>query len=90
MGLTVAELREYLAGLPGNTPVVVDVNAGRWYLRAESIDVTSDQNATNAETELEVQITWEIEGPGWVLSDGDPEVEVQGTDPAWPFPKRFA
>ncbi|MEU7836843.1 hypothetical protein [Nonomuraea sp. NPDC049129] len=44
--LTVRQLLDYLTGLPDETPVVVNVNAGDWYLRVEDLNVTTAQDAT--------------------------------------------
>lgn len=82
MGLTVGELREYLAGMPASAPVVVDVNAGRWYLRAENVYVTSDENATDDATDVEVQLTWEPDGDGWALVGG---ADSTRSSDEWPF-----
>jgi hypothetical protein len=60
--LTVRQLLDYLTGLSGETPVVVDVNAGDWHLRVEDLNVTTAQDATPGGDPLEgveVDIFWE-------------------------------
>ncbi|GLW10309.1 hypothetical protein Misp01_54370 [Microtetraspora sp. NBRC 13810] len=60
--LTVRQLLDYLTGLPGETPVVVDVNAGDWSLRIEDLNVTTTQDATPGGDPLEgveVDIFWD-------------------------------
>jgi hypothetical protein len=84
--MTVGELRSYLDGFDADVPVVIDVNVGRWYLRVENLDVTSDENATNDSGDVEVQIGWNPEEQGWVLSQGDELREEWASRPSWPFP----
>ncbi|GII57500.1 hypothetical protein Pth03_58890 [Planotetraspora thailandica] len=60
--LTVRHLLDYLTGLSDETPVVIDVNAGDWYLRVEDLNVTTTQDATPGGDPLEgveVDIFWE-------------------------------
>ncbi|WP_157549808.1 hypothetical protein [Nonomuraea candida] len=60
--LTVRQLLDYLTGQPDETPVVVDVNAGGWYLRVEDLNVTTAQDATPGGDPLEgveINIFWE-------------------------------
>lgn len=61
--LTVRALRDYLEGLPDQTPVVVDVHDGdSWSLRVEEVSVTTAQDVTNSgdpHEGVEVDIFWE-------------------------------
>lgn len=86
MIMTVGELQSYLDGFTADTPVVIDVNVGRWYLRAENLGVTSDENATNDSGDVEVQVFWEPDEQGWILSQGDEFREEWASCPSWPFP----
>jgi hypothetical protein len=84
--MTVGELRSYLDGFDVGAPVVIDVNVGRWYLRAENLNVTADQNATNDSGDMEVQIFWAPDEQGWILAQGDELREEWVSRPSWPFP----
>ncbi|MEV4808110.1 hypothetical protein AB0K18_49700 [Nonomuraea sp. NPDC049421] len=68
--LTVRQLLDYLTGLPDETPVVVDVNSGGWYLRVEELNVTTAQDATPGGDPLEgteINIFWEPGQHGWTI-----------------------
>ncbi|MGW3351490.1 hypothetical protein ACWDA3_50025 [Nonomuraea rubra] len=70
--LTVRQLLDYLTGQPDETPVVVDVNAGGWCLRAEDLNVTTAQDATLGGDPLEgveINIFWEPGERGWSIND---------------------
>ncbi|MEV0826553.1 hypothetical protein [Nonomuraea rubra] len=70
--LTVRQLLDYLPGQPDETPVVVDVNAGGWCLRAEDLNVTTAQDATLGGDPLEgveINIFWEPGERGWSIND---------------------
>lgn len=70
--LTVRQLLDYLTGQSGETPVVVDINAGGWHLRVEDLNVTTSQDATPGGDPLEgveVNIFWEPGEGGWTISD---------------------
>ncbi|AQZ67135.1 unnamed protein product [[Actinomadura] parvosata subsp. kistnae] len=70
--LTVRQLLDYLTGQPDETPVVVDVNAGGWYLRVEDLNVTTAQDATPGGDPLEgveINISWEPGDRGWTIND---------------------
>lgn len=69
--LTVRQLLDYLTGLPDETPVVIDVNAGDWYLRVEEVNVTTAQDATaggDPHESTEVEIFWEPGQHGWTVN----------------------
>ncbi|MGA4994955.1 hypothetical protein [Nonomuraea bangladeshensis] len=69
--LTVRQLLDYLTGQPDETPVVVDVNAGGWYLRVEDLNVTTAQDATSGGDPLEgveINIFWEPGERGWTVN----------------------
>ncbi|MGS2646975.1 hypothetical protein [Streptosporangium sp. LJ11] len=69
--LTVRQLLDYLTGLPDETPVVIDVNAGDWYLRVEEVNVTTAQDATaggDPHEGTEVEIFWEPGQHGWTVN----------------------
>jgi hypothetical protein len=60
--LTVRELLDYLEGLPGDIPIVVDVHTSDEYLRVEDVKVTTAQDATKGgdpHEGIEVEIFWE-------------------------------
>ncbi|MBB6346215.1 hypothetical protein ACWGH8_37310 [Nonomuraea muscovyensis] len=70
--LTVRALRDYLEGLPDETPVVIDVHDGdNWSLRVENVEVTTAQDVTEGgdpHEGIEVEIFWQPGGHGWTMN----------------------
>ncbi|NDL58037.1 hypothetical protein [Phytoactinopolyspora mesophila] len=63
--LTVGAIREYIRGLPDDTPVVLDVHLEHQYLRIENLNLTTAQDATlggDPHEGIELQFFWEATG----------------------------
>jgi hypothetical protein len=60
--LTVGAIREYIHGLPDDTPVVVDVHLEDQYLRVENLNLTTAQDGTpggDPHEGTELQFFWD-------------------------------